>query len=141
MDRKADARWNGDLKAGNGTVRVESGTFDAPYSFGSRFEAGKGTNPEELIGAAHSACFSMALASSLAKGGHTPKSVSTTATVHLTKGDAGFSISGIDLVTKGDVPGLSAADFKKFAEETRAGCIISRALAAVPSTVDAQLVG
>lgn len=140
MDRRADARWNGDLKGGNGTVRLESGSFEGQYSFTSRFENGKGTNPEELLGAAHAACYSMALAAGLGKAGHSPKSVSTTATVHLTKGDAGFSISGIDLVTKGDVPGLSAADFKKFAEETRVGCIVSRALAAVPTAVDAQLV-
>lgn len=141
MDRKADARWNGDLKSGNGTVKVESGTLDAPYSFTSRFEAGKGTNPEELLGAAHAACYSMALSSALAKAGHAPKSVSTTATVHLTKGDAGFAITGIDLVTRGAVPGLSAADFKKFAEETKVGCIVSRALSAVPMKVDAQLAG
>lgn len=141
MDRKAEARWNGDLKSGNGSVKVESGTLDAPYSFTSRFEAGKGTNPEELLGAAHAACYSMALSAGLAKAGHSPKSVSTTATVHLTKNDAGFAITGIDLVTRGTVPGLSAADFKKFAEDTKAGCIVSRALSAVPMTVDAQLVG
>lgn len=139
MDRRAEARWNGDLKGGNGTVKVESGTFDASYSFVSRFESGKGTNPEELLGAAHAACYSMALANGLAKAGHTPKSVHTTATVHLTPGAGGSSITGIDLVTRGDVPGLSAADFKKFAEETKMGCIVSRALSAVPMTVDAQL--
>lgn len=141
MDRHAEARWNGDLKGGNGTVKVESGTLDAPYSFVSRFESGKGTNPEELLGAAHAACFSMALANSLAKAGHAPKSVRTTATVRLTPGAGGPSITGIDLVTRGDVPGLSAADFAKFAEETKAGCIVSRALKAVPMTVDAQLAG
>jgi osmotically inducible protein OsmC len=141
MDRRAEARWNGDLKSGNGNVKVESGSIDTQYSFTSRFESGTGTNPEELLGAAHAACYSMALSAGLGKAGHAPKSVHTTATVHLTKGDAGFSISGIDLVTRGDVPGLSAADFKKFAEETKAGCIVSRALSAVPMTVDAQLVG
>ena len=140
MDRKADARWNGDLKSGNGTIKLESGSFEGPYSFTSRFEHGKGTNPEELIGAAYAGCFSMALAAGLGKAGHSPKSVSTTATVHITKGDAGFSISGIDLVTVGDVPGLSAAEFAKFAEDTKTGCIISRALSAVPMTVDAKLV-
>lgn len=140
MDRRADARWNGDLKAGNGTVKLESGSFEGPYSFTSRFESGKGTNPEELLGAAHAACYSMALAAGLSKAGHSPKSVSTTATVHLTKGDAGFSISGIDLVTRGDVPGLSAADFRKAAEDTKVGCIVSRALASVPMTMKAELV-
>jgi osmotically inducible protein OsmC len=141
MDRKAEARWSGDLKAGNGTVKLESGAFEGQYSFASRFESGKGTNPEELLGAAHAACYSMALSAGLGKAGHSPKSVQTTATVHLTKGDAGFSITGIDLVTRGDVPGLSQADFVKFAEDTKKGCIVSRALAAVPMTVDAKLVG
>jgi len=139
MDRRADARWNGDLKAGNGSVKLGSGAFEGPYSFTSRFESGTGTNPEELLGAAHAACYSMALAAGLAKASHTPKSVATTATVHLTKGDAGFSISGIDLVTRGDVPGLSAEEFTKFAEEAKVGCIVSRALAAVPMTVQATL--
>lgn len=140
MDRRADARWNGDLKGGNGTVRLESGSFEGQYSFTSRFENGKGTNPEELLGAAHAACFSMALAAGMARAGHAPKSVATTATVHITKGDAGFSISGIDLVTRGDVPGMSAADFTTFAEDTKKNCIVSRALAAVPMTVEATLV-
>lgn len=140
MERKADARWNGDLKSGNGSVKLGSGAFEGAYNFGSRFEAAGGTNPEELLGAAHAACYSMALAAGLGKAGHSPKSVSTTATVHLNKGDAGFSITGIDLVTRGDVPGLSLAEFQKFAEDTRKGCIVSRALAAVPTTVDAQLV-
>lgn len=140
MDRRADARWNGDLKTGNGTVKLGSGAYDGPYSFTSRFESGTGTNPEELLGAAHAACYSMALGAGLGKAGHTVKSIATTATVHLTKGDAGFSISGIDLVTRGDVPGLTAEEFKKFADETKTGCILSRALSAVPMTVDAQLV-
>lgn len=140
MDRKAEARWNGDLKGGNGQVKLESGAFNGPYSWSSRFDTGPGTNPEELLGAAHSACYSMALSAGLGKAGHSPKSVHTTATVHLTKSDAGFSISGIDLVTRGDVPGLSQADFEKFANDTMTGCIVSRALAAVPMTVDAKLV-
>lgn len=141
MDRKAEARWNGDLKGGSGTVKLESGAFNGPYSWSARFENGAGTNPEELLGAAHAACFTMALSSGLGKAGHNPKTVHTVATVHLTKGEAGFSISGIDLVTRGEVPGLSQDDFAKFAEETKKGCIVSRALAAVPVTVDAKLVG
>lgn len=141
MDRRAEARWNGDLKAGHGSVKLGSGAFEGRYSFTSRFESGTGTNPEELLGAAHAACYSMALAAGLAKAGHAPKSVHTAATVHLTKSDAGFSISGIDLVTRGEVPGLPAAEFAKFAEETKKGCIVSRALASVPMTVDAALVG
>ncbi len=140
MDRHADARWTGDLKSGNGTVKLGSGAYEGPYSFVSRFENGTETNPEELLGAAHAACYSMALGAGLGKAGHTVKSISTTATVHLTKGDTGFSISGIDLVTRGDVPGISLADFQKAANDTKTGCIISRALAAVPMTVDAKLV-
>lgn len=139
MDRKAEAQWNGGLKAGNGSVKLGSGAYSGPYSFTSRFENGSGTNPEELLGAAHAGCYSMALAAGLEKAGHPATSVHTTATVHLTKGDAGFSISGIDLVTRGVVPGVSAAEFQKFAEDTKTGCIVSRALSAVPMTLDAKL--
>ena len=140
MDRKAEARWNGGLKNGNGNLSVGSGAFSGPYSFASRFESGGGTNPEELLGAAHAGCFTMALSASLEKAGHPATTVTTTATVHLTKGDAGFSISGIDLVTRGVVPGVSEAEFQKLAEETKTGCIVSRALSAVPMTLDAKLV-
>lgn len=139
MDRTASARWNGDLKGGTGTVRAGSGALEKPYSFTSRFEGGGGTNPEELLGAAHAACFSMALAHALSTAGHQVTSVETTATVHLTKGEKGFSISGIDLATTGRVAGLDAASFAKFAEDTKTGCIVSRALAAVPMRLDARL--
>ena len=139
MDRKADATWTGDLKTGKGTIKLGSGAFEGPYSFLSRFDYGAGTNPEELLGAAHAGCFSMALSAGLAKAGHLPTSIATTATVHITKLEAGFAITGIDLVTRGVVPGLSAEAFKKMAEETKTSCIISKALSAVPMTVDAQL--
>jgi osmotically inducible protein OsmC len=139
VDRKAEARWAGDLKSGAGSLKLGSGAFEGPYSFTSRFESGSGTNPEELIGAALAGCFSMALAHSLAGAGHPPTSVTTTATVHLTKGDKGSSISGIDLATQGVVPGISETEFKRMAEDTRVGCIVARALAAVPTTVDARL--
>lgn len=139
MNRTASARWNGDLKGGHGSLRVGSGAFEGAYSFTSRFEAGKGTNPEELLGAAHAGCFSMALAHALATAGHQVTSVDTTATVQLTKGDKGFAVSGIDLVTTGKVAGIDAATFTKFAEDTKSGCIVSRALAAVPMTVRATL--
>ena len=139
MDRKAEARWNGGLKDGNGTVKLGSGAFDGPYSFTSRFENGTGTNPEELLGAAHAGCFSMALGAALERAGHPATSITTKATVHLTKGEAGFSISGIDLVTRGVVPGVSEAEFQKAAEDTKTGCIVSRALSAVPMTLDAKL--
>lgn len=139
MDRTASAQWNGDLKGGNGSVRLGSKAFEGPYSFTSRFEGGGGTNPEELLGAAHAACYSMALAHALASAGHQVTSVETTATVHLTKGEKGFAISGIDLATTGRVAGIDATTFTKFAEETKAGCIVSRALAAVPMTVATRL--
>ncbi len=140
MDRTAEARWTGDLKTGNGKVKLGSGAYEGQYSFTSRFESGTGTNPEELLGAAHAACFSMALNAALGRAGKQPTSITTTATVHMTKGDAGFGISGITLTTRGVVPGLTAAEFAKAAEDTTTGCIISKALSAVPMTLDAQLV-
>jgi osmotically inducible protein OsmC len=122
-------------------MSVGSKAFTGPYSFISRFEGSGDTNPEELLGAAHAGCYSMALSHALAQAGHTPTSVTTTATVHINKGESGFAISGITLTTRGVVPGLSAAEFLTFAEQTKTGCIISRALSAVPMTLDAQLVG
>ena len=139
MDRKAHARWEGDLKSGKGNVRLGSGAHEGPYSFTSRFEDGSGTNPEELLGAAHAGCYSMALAHGLAQGGHPATQIETQATVSLEKSDAGFSITKIHLVTRGKVPGLSAEEFQKAAEDTKKNCIVSRALA-VPITLDAQLV-
>jgi len=140
MNRKAEARWSGDLKSGKGTVHLGSGVFEGPYTFVSRFENGTDTNPEELLGAAHAGCYSMALAHALAMGGHPATRVTTTAVVHLTKQDAGFAISGIDLTTRGVVPGVSAQEFQRLAEETKTNCIVSKALAAVPMTLDAKLV-
>lgn len=139
MKRIAEAGWSGDLKSGKGHVKLGSGAYEGPYSFTSRFEDGAGTNPEELLGAAHAGCFSMALSLALSTAGHVPKKIATTAHVSLEKGESGFSITRIDLVTRGDVPGISEADFKRVAEETRKGCIVARALAAVPTTVDAAL--
>lgn len=135
MQRTAEARWAGDLKSGRGNIRVGSGAFDGPYSFTSRFEDGKGTNPEELLGAAHAGCFSMALSLALSLAGHPPTSVTTTATVHLGKVGQGFAITGITLATHGVVPGLSKEEFTRLAEETKVGCIVSRALSAVPMTL------
>lgn len=139
MDRKAEARWEGDLKAGKGNIKLGSGAFEGPFSFATRFEGAPGTNPEELLGAAHAGCFSMALSLALSNEGHVPTSIQTTATVHLEKGEKGFSISRIDLVTRGVVPGISDADFKRLAEATKTGCIVSRALSAVPMQLDAKL--
>src|SRR5881394_935376 len=123
--RTADAQWEGSLQDGKGTMRLASGVYEGQYSFASRFENGTGTNPEELIAAAHAGCFSMALSAALGRAGKQPSSITTTATVHLTGGAAGFSISGISLSTRGVVPGLSAAEFQTFAEETKTGCIVS----------------
>lgn len=141
MDRSASARWMGDLREGTGTVRLGSGTFEGPYSFKSRFENAPDTNPEELLGAAHAACYSMALAAGLAKAGHQPKRVDTTAVVHLEKVGEGMSITGIDLSTTGEVPGLSEAEFRRFAEDTKKTCIVSRALASVPMTLAVTYTG
>jgi lipoyl-dependent peroxiredoxin len=138
--RTSSARWEGDLKSGAGTVSTGSGTFQGSYSFPSRFESGQGTNPEELIAAAHAACYSMALSNGLAKAGFTPTSVETSAAVQFGPVEGGFAITRIDLTTRGDVPGIDAADFEKHAADAKAGCPISKALAAVEITLDAKLV-
>ncbi len=139
IERTATAQWQGDLKGGSGSLRLGSGAFEGKYSFGTRFESAPGTNPEELIGAANAACFSMALASALSNAGHPPTKVHTTAKVSLDKVDGKQTIVGIALITEGTVPGLSATDFQTHAEATRSGCIVSRALAAVPITLTATL--
>jgi lipoyl-dependent peroxiredoxin len=138
--RKAEARWEGDLPKGKGTMRFGGGAFEGQYSFSSRFEEGEGTNPEELIAAAHAGCFSMALSNGLAKAGHTPTRVDTVASVHLEKTDAGFAITRIELRTDAEVPGIDEAAFKEQAETAKANCPVSKALAAVDITVDARLV-
>jgi osmotically inducible protein OsmC len=139
MDRTATARWEGDLKAGKGTIRLGSGAFEGKYSFSTRFEGAPGTNPEELLGAAHAGCFSMALASALSQAGFTVNSVDTTAKVQLEKGEGGFGISRIDLETTGNVENIDQAEFQKYAETTKDTCIVSRALSAVPMTLNAKL--
>ena len=131
MIRHAQAQWNGTLKEGNGHVKTETGALDSAYSFKSRFEGGGETHPEELIGAAHAACFSMALAAALTMAGHSPKSVATSATVHLNKFDNGWAINRIDLETTGEVPGIDAAAFETFANGAKANCPVSKALTGV----------
>jgi osmotically inducible protein OsmC len=138
--RTAKAAWNGCLMEGDGTLALGSGAFEGRYSFNSRFEDGAGTNPEELLGAAHAGCFSMALAAGLGRAGFAPKRVETVAKVHLGKTDAGMAITRIDLETRAEVPGIDEATFQKHAEETKTGCIVSRALAAVEMRLDAKLV-
>ncbi len=138
--RTATAIWQGNLNEGTGSVKTESGALNGAYAFATRFENGAGTNPEELLGAAHAGCFSMALAARLSREGFTVNSVETTAKVYLEKGEAGFGISRIELVTRGSVVGIDDAAFKEAAEATKTGCIISRALSAVPTTIDAALI-
>jgi osmotically inducible protein OsmC len=137
--RKGSAEWKGGLKDGRGSLSLGSGAFEGSYSFGSRFEQGKGTNPEELIGAAHAACFSMALAAALGKAGHDPKRVSTTAKVDLDMGE-GPRISTITLETEADVPGIDEDEFQQQAEGAKQNCPVSKALAGVEIRLDARLV-
>ena len=137
--RSATAEWKGDLKGGSGQVSTESGALAGQYSFSSRFEEGTGTNPEELIAAAHAGCFSMALSNILAGAGHTPESVKTEAKVRLEMGDDGPSVTRIDLLCEANVPGIGEADFLEHAEAAKKGCPISKALAAVEITLDASL--
>lgn len=138
--RTADAEWKGDLASGSGSLQTESGALKGSYSFVSRFEEGSGTNPEELIGAAHAGCFSMALAHQLAQAGHKPESIRTTARVHLEKGEEGFSITRVVLETRARVPGVDEATFREKAEGAKKGCPVSRALS-VPVELDARLEG
>jgi osmotically inducible protein OsmC len=136
--RNADAVWKGDLKTGQGTVKVGSGAFESGYSFPSRFENGRGTNPEELMGAAHAACFSMALANVLGKAGNAPQRLETSAVVTFV---AGTGITKSALSVRATVPGLDAESFRAAAEDARKNCPVSKALASVPEiTLDAQLV-
>ena len=138
--RDGNAEWRGDLRGGSGTVSVASGLFDGTYSFATRFEEEPGTNPEELIAAAHAACFSMALSNILAEAGHAPESVKTTAKVHLRFVDGAPTIAQIDLITAGRVPGIDQDQFADYATQAKAGCPVSRALAAVGEiTLDATL--
>src|SRR5216684_2905990 len=127
--RTADARWQRSLQDGSGTMRLGSGAFEGSYSFKSRMEDGAGTNPEELIGAAHAGCFSMAFAAGLGKAGFQPKRVSTTATVQLLKQGEGFAITSIELDTEAEVPGIDPAKFQELAEGAKKGCPVSKALA------------
>lgn len=139
--RNGSAVWKGNLKEGSGELSVGDGVFSGAYSFSSRFEEGDGTNPEELIAAAHAACFSMAFSNILSEAGHTPDSVRTTAKVGLRPLDGKPTIASIELEVEGAVPGIDAAAFQEHAEAAKAGCPVSRALAGVPEiTLNARLV-
>lgn len=138
--RKAEARWEGNLPDGNGKMKTESGVLDNNYSFGTRFEDAAGTNPEELIGAALSGCFSMALAHLLDEEGHNPKSVFTEAEVSLVKSGDGFKIPVITLDTEVEAPGLDSDKFQAYAKEAKENCPVGKALKSVEVQLNAKLV-
>ncbi len=139
IKRTAQARWQGDLKNGRGSMALGSGAFEGQYSFTSRFEDGKGTNPEELIGAAHAGCFSMALSAALSKDGYTVDEIQTEATVSMDKGKDGFMITGIKLNTKARVRDIVMDDFVKYASDAKKNCPVSQALSAVDVQLEAHL--
>jgi osmotically inducible protein OsmC len=136
--RTANAVWEGDLKGGKGKMKF--GGFDGPYSFSSRFENGQGTNPEELLAAAHAGCFSMAFSGALGKAGFAPKSIRTTAHATIEKVGDGFKVTTMELVTEGSVPGIDNAKFQEIAEGAKKGCPVSQALAGVSISLKATLV-
>ncbi len=139
MDRKASATWRGGLRDGKGVLSSPSGVLNnTPYSFHTRFENEPGTNPEELIAAAHAGCFSMALSAQLNGAGLTPERIDTTATVTLEKQDAGFAITKIHLVCRAKVPGATAESFNQAAQAAKGGCPVSKVLNAA-ITMDARL--
>ncbi|MBV9228274.1 MAG: OsmC family protein [Chloroflexi bacterium] len=138
--RKADAEWQGNLQEGRGNMRLGSGAFEGSYSFKSRMGDGAGTNPEELIGAAHAGCYSMALSAMLAGAGFTPTRVHTTARVHFNQVEGGFAINPIDLETDAVVPGIDDATFQRIAQDAKVGCPVSKALAATTINLKATLV-
>jgi osmotically inducible protein OsmC len=138
--RKAHALWRGNLTQGNGTVSLGSGILEANYSFASRFQEGKGTNPEELLGAAHAGCYSMALAHILSEAGFEPTSVKTTANVQLLKKDDGFTISSIELNTEAEVKKIAEKQFLELAEKAKTECPISKALRSTEIKLNATLI-
>jgi lipoyl-dependent peroxiredoxin len=141
MVRKGSAVWTGSLKEGKGTVSSDSGVLsNTPYSFSTRFENAKGTNPEELIAAAHAGCFSMALSAQLGNAGITPQSIATTASLSLEKLDSGFTITKIHLDVEAHIPGGDKAAFEKAAADAKAGCPVSKVLKAAEITMTAKLI-
>ncbi len=138
--RNAHAVWEGELKGGKGTMKLGSGAYEGAYSFASRFEEGTGTNPEELIGAAHAGCFSMAFSGGLGKAGFNPKRVSTDANVHLEKVGEGFSITKVVLNMEAEVPDIDENQFNEIAEGAKKNCPVSRALGGVDIELNAKLV-
>jgi osmotically inducible protein OsmC len=138
--RNGSAEWRGDLNGGSGTVKVGDGVFEGNYSFSSRFEEGEGTNPEEMIAAAHASCFAMALSLVLTEADHPPESIKAEARVHLRIVDELPTLAKIDLDVEGSVPGIDEDAFRAYAEKAKQGCPVSRALAGVPEiALDARL--
>ena len=138
--RTAEAEWKGNLLQGQGRMKLGTGAFEGPFSFKSRMEEGTGTNPEELIGAAHAGCFSMAFSATLEKAGFAPKRVHTKAGVRFDKVEGGFAITGIELTTEAEVPGIDQAKFQELAGAAKAGCPVSKALAGTSITLKATLI-
>ncbi len=138
--RSSEAEWKGNLRNGQGKMKLGSGAFEGAYSFPSRFEDGKGTNPEELIAAAHAGCYSMALSAGLSAAGFTPTRIHTTAKVHLEQVGQGFGITKIELQTEADIPGIDAQTFQAQAETAKKNCPVSKALAGTQIELDAKMV-
>ena len=138
--RTADAQWSGGLMTGKGTMKLGSGAYEGPFSFKSRMEEGTGTNPEELVGAAHAGCFSMQFSAMLEHAGFTPDKIHTAAKVFFGPDGPGFSISKIELTTEGTVPGIDDAKFQEIAAGAKANCPVSKALAGTEITLSAKLV-
>ena len=137
--RTSEAVWNGSLMEGKGQITLGSKAFSGPYDWKGRSGDGAGTNPEELLGAAHAGCFSMALSHQLSDAGHPPTKIHTTAKVSFEKQGEGFAITKIDLICEAQVPGIDEATFKKMAQGAKEGCPVSKALSATPISLDAKL--
>ena len=137
--RKAEAVWHGSFKEGHGHMKFGEGAFEAEYSAGSRFEEDPGSNPEEMLGAAHAGCFSMALSAGLSNAGFPPNSVQTTAEVHIEKKEAGWTVTRIHLTTAVEAPGIEKSAFLELADKAKMNCPISRALGNVDITLEARL--
>lgn len=137
--RSASVHWTGDVAHGRGSISTGSGKVAADYSFGTRFSGDPGTNPEELLGAAHAACFTMAISGVLTRAGHPPTSLDTTAHVYLRKVEGGFEIAQIELELTGTVPGVTAAEFTQMATQAKEACPLSKALRATPISLTATL--
>lgn len=137
--RKAEAEWNGNLTEGTGRMKMATGAYEGPFSFKSRMENGTGTNPEELLAAAHAGCFSMAFSAALGKEGFTPTRIRTSAAVHFNKSDGGFAITRIELDTEAQVPGIDLDRFQALAQAAKSGCPVSKALAGTDIHLNAKL--